>query len=158
MWFPRLHVEFRAAVGVCAAASQVRGLFECHPVRFWPISDLAEWSPQDLRAIKGTLWSCLCYLCECCCRKKGREKKNGAKQEKPESPQDGQWQQEDVPHVAVALKCLRKSAYLCVFTRLFMKAGFYRFKGKVMYIQNFRVEPVFCPQRRNWVFYLGFLI
>lgn len=120
VWFPSLHVEFWAAVGVCAAASWVGELFECHLLRFWPILNFPEWSPQDLRAVKGTLWWCLCYLCECF-RKKGR-KKNWVKQEKPESPQDGQLQQEEVPHAAVTLKCPRKSAHLCVFIRLFMRS------------------------------------
>lgn len=155
--FPSLHVESRTAVGVCAAASWVGGLFECYLVRFWPILNLPGWSPQDVRALKGTLWWCLCYLCECCCRIKGRKwkKKNWVKQEKPESPQDGQLQQEEVPHVAVTLKCLRKSAHLCVFIRLFKRS-------RILQIQNFRLEPVSAARSAsfiltgNWAFYLGF--
>lgn len=119
--FPASMLSSGQLWGVCAAASWVGELFECHLLRFWPILNLPE-SPQDLRALKGTLWWCLCYLCECCCRKRGREKKNGVKPEKPESPQDGQLQQEEVPHVAVTLKCLCKSAHLCVFFRLFMRS------------------------------------
>lgn len=108
--------------GSCGGGGVVGGLSECHPVRFWPILNLQLWSRQDLRALKGTLWWCLCYLCECCCRKKRKEKKKWVKQEKPESPQDGQLQQEEVPHVAVTLKRLRKSAHLCVFIRLFKRS------------------------------------
>lgn len=88
-------------------------------------------------------------------KRKKMKKKNWVKQEKPESPQDGQLQQEEVPHVAVTLKCLRKSAHLCVFIRLFKRS-------RILQIQNFRLEPVSAARSAsfiltgNWAFYLGF--
>lgn len=55
--------------GLCSSPGGM-GDSECHRVSFWPILNLPEWTLQALRALKGTLWWCLCYLCECCCREK----------------------------------------------------------------------------------------
>lgn len=115
--------------GLCSSPGGL-GDSECHLVSFWPILNLPEWTLQALRALKGTLWWCLCYLCECCCRGK---KMKWVKPEKPGSPQDGQLQQEEVAHVVITLKCLRKSDHLCVFLSL-QDTGVTDLKGRRWYM------------------------